>query len=183
MKKFERKMIEFNFEGEINYNRKLTTIRADLTNFFNEIEKYIEVKNKSAYKENLMQQFKEEFSDKHKKDFPPILSLERVMELCDVDFTRLNFLIVKVDNAAIDIDFDTQEPTEQTDFGYYTENENQNFWLTYLQNICNAIYTSDRPTTHFWNADLVRGFGNMLNYDFATQKLKPNKEFIKTIKI
>lgn len=166
-------------EWETNHNKDLNTLRTHLTAFFDEVAKYIEVTDKNAYKGKFISTFLAEFETKYKASYPPLMSLEKILMVSDVNVNKLKKLVNDIEAIGIDIDFNTMEETNPMDFAVYTENEEQNKMFQYAQNICDAIYTTDRPNIHFWNADLVRSFGGLMVYDFSKQQIVPNLLMIK----
>lgn len=166
-------------EYESNHNKSLNELRNHLKAFFEEVGKYIEVGDKNAYKGFYIGTFITEFEKKYKASFPPFMSLDKILQMSEVNVSKLKKIVNDIEAINIDIDFNTMEETNPIDFAIYTENEEQNKLYQYAQNICDAIYTADRPNIHFWNADLVRSFGGLMIYDFSKQQIVPNLLMIK----
>ena len=181
-KEFKPIQIGKQIEWETNHNKELTALRTHLTAFFDEVAKYIEVTDKNAYKGYFISAFITEFEKKYKGSFPPLMSLEKILQMSEVNVSKLKKLVNDIEAIGIDIDFNTMQETNPIDFAVYTENEEQNKLFQYAQNICDAIYTTDRPNIHFWNADLVRSFGGLMVYDFSKQQIVPNLLMIKQTK-
>ena len=178
-KEFKPIQIGYQIEWETNHNNDLNTLRTHLNAFFNEVAKYIEVTDKNAYKGKFITTFLAEFEKKYKASYPPLMTLEKILMVSDVNVPKLKKIVNDIEAIGIDIDFNTMQETNPIDFAVYTENEEQNKMFQYAQNICDAIYTTDRPNIHFWNADLVRSFGGLMVYDFSKQQIAPNLLMIK----
>jgi hypothetical protein len=169
-------------EWETSHNNDLNTLRTHLNAFFDEVAKYVDVTDKNAYKGKFISTFLTEFETKYKASYPPLMTLEKILMVSDVNVSKLKKIVNDIEAVDIDIDFNTMEETNPIDFAVYTENEAQNQLFQYAQNICDAIYTTDRPNIHFWNADLVRSFGGLMVYDFSKQQIVPNLLMIKQTK-
>ena len=176
---FKKIQIGYQKEWETNHNNDLNTLRTHLTAFFNEVGKYIEVNDKNAYKGKFITTFLTEFETKYKASYPPLMSLEKILMVSDVNVSKIKKIVNDIEAIRIDIDFNTMQESNPMDFAVYTETEAQNELFKYAQNICDAIYTTDRPNIHFWNADLVRSFGGLMVYDFGKQQIVPNLLMIK----
>ena len=176
---FKPIQIGYQKEYETSHNNELTALRSHLTTFFHEVAKYIEVTDKNVYKGKFITTFLAEFETKYKASYPPLMTLEKILMVRDVNVSKLKKIVNDIEAIGIDIDFNTMQETNPMDFAVYTENEMQNHLFQYAKNICDAIYTTDRPNIHFWNADLVRSFGGLMVYDFSKQQIVPNLLMIK----
>lgn len=176
---FKPIQIGYQKEYEANHKNNLTALRNHVTAFFNEVSKTVEVADKNAYKGKFISTFLTEFETKYKSSFPPVMSLEKIIQMSDVNVTKLKKIVNDIEAVGIDIDLNTLQEIEPIEFGVYTESEEQNKLFQYAQTICEAIYTPERPNIHFWNADLVRSFGGLMVYDFGKQQIVPNVLMIK----
>jgi hypothetical protein len=166
-------------EWETNHKNNLNALRNHVTTFFNEVSKTIEVEDKNAYKGNFIDKFLIEFEAKYKGSFPPVMSLEKIIQMSDVNLPLLKKIVNDIEAVGIDVDLNTLDEIEPIDFGVYTESEEQEKLYKYAVGICEAIYTNDRPNMHFFNADLVRSFAGLFVYDFTKQQIVPNVLMIK----
>lgn len=176
---FKPLLIDYDYQREANYKAEVNTHRQRITDFFNTIGKFIEVENKNDYKGNLVGTFLTQFEAKYKDSFPSVMTLNRIVEVCDVPMSTIKKLANEIDHSNIHLDFDTLQEINPLDFGIYTETEEQNKLFLYAKNICDAIYKEDRPTVHFYNADLVRSFAGLMVYDFQKGQIKPSVMLIK----
>lgn len=158
------------------FEANLTHLRTLLSDFFSEVDKFIQVEDKNVYKGNLINCFVKNFEDKYRKEFSSMLTIDKVMELCEVNTDKLKSLATKIKEYNIEIDYNTLEAKE-VDFTIYTESEEHNKLYHYVKKITDAI--EDKPNNHFfYHSDLVRGFNGLVYYDFSSQTIKPNINFI-----
>jgi hypothetical protein len=170
--------IGFNEGERAKFETDLINIKNLLNDFFSECEKYIEIKDKNKYKGSLFNSFVNDFSNKYKSKFPEILTIDKILELSNVNTDKLKFLSSKIQELKLNIDYNSLE-METPDFCIYTSNLEENLLFQYAQGISKAIHENKPSHLSFFNADLQRGFTGLLLYDFSTQKLIPNIGFIK----
>ena len=84
-KTFTPIVIGYNASAESNYKANLSTKIERLTQFFEECTKYVDIKDKNAYKPNLYNSFVEDFSKKYKTQFSTLLTIDKILELSEVD--------------------------------------------------------------------------------------------------
>jgi hypothetical protein len=166
-------------EWETNHKNNLTALKSHINAFFNEVSKTIEVEDKNAYKGNFINKFLIDFEAKYKSSFPSVMSLEKIVQMCEVNLPLLKKIVNDIEAVGIDVDLNTMQELNPIDFGVYTESEEQEKLYKYAVGICEAIYTNDRPNLHFFNADLVRSFAGLFVYDFTKQQIVPNVLMIK----
>jgi hypothetical protein len=106
------------------------------------------------------------------------MSLEKVLELCEVNTDKIKALASKINEYQIEIDLNTNE-AKTPDFTIYTESIEQNLLYKYASEIEKAIFDNKPTEITFFQSDLQRGFSGLLIYDFSTQRLKPNIGYIK----
>ena len=179
-KEFKPIVIGYNASAESNYKANLSTKIDRLTQFFEECTKYVDIKDKNAYKPNLYNSFVEDFSKKYKEQFSELLTIENILELSEVPVDKLRFLAAKINEIDIDLDFNTYEAS-MPDFTIKTESIEENLLWNYANGISKAIH-ENRPTNlslTFFNADLQRAFCGLMIYDFSSQRLVPNVSWIK----
>jgi hypothetical protein len=177
-KEFKPIVIGYNASAESNYKANLSSKIERLTQFFEECTKYVDIKDKNAYKPNLYNSFVEDFSAKYKSQFSELLTIDKILELSEVPVDKLRFLAAKINEIDIDLDFNTHEASTP-DFSIKTESIEENLLYEYSKRIAAAIHDNKPEYMTFFYADLVRGFANILQYDFNSQKLVPNVSYIK----
>lgn len=163
------------------HEAKLNAFRTHLSDFFKEIEKHIQIENKSDYKQNPLEAFFEKWEAQHRNKFPEMLSLEKCLELAEVNTDKLRFLSVRINQVKneIELNWDTLEAAK-IDFGIYTDNLTQNQILDLLNALVKNIEKAKQYKNPIYPSDLLRAFGGMLIFDYKDQKLKPNIQFIKS---
>jgi hypothetical protein len=173
---FKPLAIGVNESEKQRFEADLTQFKALVSDFFSEVDKFIQVEDKNAYKGNLINTFVKDFEDKYRAEFSSILTIDKVMELCEVNTDKLKSLAEKIKEYNIEIDYNTGE-AETRDFTIYTESEEHNNLYHYVKKITDSI--AENPNNHFfYNSDLVRGFNGLVYYDFSTQSIKPNITYI-----
>ena len=161
--------------SEARYKANLSALKTHLSDFFSEASKFIKIENKTLYEQNLFNTFLGEFNTQLKHEFPPMLSLEKCMELAEVNTNKLKYLSDKITelNKDIQLNFDTYEAPEK-DFGIYTQNTTQNQLYKMLTTLIETINHCRKHQNPIYYGDLLRGFGGMLIFDHLTQQLQPN---------
>jgi len=177
-KEFKPVPIGYKEHEKRQFELDLSTFTSYLNDFFSEIAKYIEVKDKNAFKGKFLNMFLDLFSEKYKSQFPQFMSLEKVLELCEVNTDKIKTLAFKISEFKIEIDLNTNE-AKIPDFTIYTESIEENLLYKYASEIEKAIYDNKPTEITFFQSDLQRGFSGLLLYDFSTQRLKPNIGYIK----
>ena len=95
-KDFKRIAIGYNEAQKKQFESDLNAFTSYLNDFFSEIAKYIEVKDKNVFKGNFLNTFLELFAQKYKCQFPEFMSLEKVLELCEVNTDKIKALASKI---------------------------------------------------------------------------------------
>jgi len=148
-----------------------------LSDFFGEVDQFIQVKNKNEFKGNFYNKFKEEFAATYKGKFPEIVNLEKQLELASVNVNKLKFLSEKLSEYSdIQINLNTNE-IEKVDFGLYTTNENENRLLVFLKSLVDTIHQAEQYT-NVNKVHIQSAFSNSIFFDHLEQKFKPNYYFI-----
>lgn len=177
-KEFNPIVIGIDEGRKTRFESDLKAITSHLTAFFDEASKYVQIEDKNLYKRNLLNSFISDFSAKYKSQFSELLTIDKILELSNVDTHKLRFLESKIKEINIEIDYNTHE-VETPDFSIKTNSIEENLLWNYANNLSKAIHENMPNGITFFYSDLVRGFSNVLFYDFSTQRLKPNIGYIK----
>jgi len=94
--------------------------------FFDYIQRFIQVEDRNVFKSNLYASFIDEFTAKFEGNFPPQLSVRKQLELMEIDTARIDYLIQEIESIKIDIDLSTGQPTEVPEFRVFTKSEQEN---------------------------------------------------------
>jgi hypothetical protein len=178
-KEFQRILIENAEHLQKDYisrfNAKIKTFEA-LCNY---MKHFIPIEDKNEFTSEIYETFLNKFLKKNKDDFPKNSPINSMLNFMQVNTQKLQDLITEF--QAIDfeenINFNAPE-LEDKDFGIYTETDEQNFLFFRLQNIITEISKLEALNKTILKAPLVQAFQFMLHYDFYTQQLKPNSNFI-----
>ena len=176
-KPFKPMLIAIDHHKQRNYDTQKSTFLAILSDFWNEAEQFIQVKNKNEFKGNFYNTFKQQFSATYKGKFPEIVTLEKQMELASVNTNKLKFLSDKLaEFSDIEIDLNTNE-IKEIDFGLYTSNENENKLLIFLTSLVDTIHQAEQYT-NVHKGHIQQAFSNCIFFDHSEQKFKPNYYFV-----
>lgn len=175
--KFKPMLISIDVHKQRNYDTQKSTFLAILSDFWNEAEQFIQVKNKNDFKGNFYNTFKHQFSETYKGKFPEIVTLEKQMELASVKTDKLKFLSEKLaEFSDIEIDLNTNE-FKEIDFGLYTSNENENRLLIFLTSLVDKIHEAEQ-FTNVHKGHILQAFNNCIFFDHSEQRFKANYYFI-----
>ena len=177
-KEFKPIVIGYDESSKKRFEANLTALSVHLKDFFTECEKYVQIEDKNVYKGNLLNSFISDFSKKYKTQFSELLTIDKILELSNVDTHKLRFLESKIKEINIEIDYNTHK-AETPDFSIKTNSLEENLLYEYASGIAAAVHKTKPEYLTFFYADLVRGFANILQYDFNSQRLVPNVSWIK----
>ena len=177
-KTFTPIVIGYDESSKKRFEANLTALSVHLKDFFTECEKYVQIEDKNVYKGNLLNSFISDFSKKYKTQFSELLTIDKILELSNVDTHKLRFLESKIKEINIEIDYNTHK-AETPDFSIKTNSIEENLLWNYANNLSKAIHENMPNGITFFYSDLQRGFANVLLYDFSTQRLVPNVSYIK----
>ena len=174
---FKPILITVNAEAENEFNLRKTAFLTILEDFFSECEQFIEITDKNVFRTNFFSTFKELFAQKYKGQFPEIVTIDKQMELANVNVNKLRFLSDKLnDFSDIQIHLNTNE-VEAPDFGIYTSSIEQNKLLEFLFRLSSTIHEAE-DYTNLNKGMLLNGFNSMLSYNHEEQMFIPNFYFV-----
>ena len=142
--------------------------------FFDYIQRFIQVEDKNAFKPNLYSSFIDEFTAKFQGNFPPQLSVRKQLELMEVDSTKIDYLIREIESIKIDIDIITGQPTDVPEFRVFTKSEQENKLFDYLTRTIVTIEEGKHFGIHVYPAEICRAFSGYIGFDFDKNCLVPN---------
>jgi len=176
-KPFKPMLIAIDHHKQRNYDTQKSTFLTILSDFWNEAEQFIQVKNKNEFKGNFYNTFKQQFAETYTGKFPEIVTLDKQMELASVKTDKLKFLSEKLaEYSDIEIDLNTNE-IKEIDFGLYTSNENENKLLIFLTSLVDTIHQAEQYT-NVHKGHIQQAFSNCIFFDHSEQKFKPNYYFV-----
>ena len=136
---------------EERFAKSLDAKRRLLSELFAYMGEFISIDDKHEFKSDIYGTFLNRFLVKHKNDFPSGINANKLMELMNVNINKLNFLIDKIEDIKIDLDYETSEPLTTPDFGIYTETEKQNKEYHALKLISDAVTKASK------NYEFIKG--------------------------
>lgn len=142
--------------------------------FFDYIQRFIQVEDRNVFKSNLYASFIDEFTAKFEGNFPPQLSVRKQLELMEVDTARIEYLIREIEAIKIDIDLNTGQPTNVPEFRVFTKSEQENKLYSYLTRTIAAIDEGKEFGIHVYPSEICRAFSGYIGFDFENNCLVPN---------
>jgi len=133
-KEFKPIVIGYDESSKKRFEANLTALSVHLKDFFTECEKYVQIEDKNVYKGNLLNSFISDFSKKYKTQFSELLTIDKILELSNVDTHKLRFLESKIKEINIEIDYNTHK-AETPDFSIKTNSIEENLLWNYANNL------------------------------------------------
>lgn len=142
--------------------------------FFDYIQRFIQVEDKNAFKQNLYASFIDEFTAKFQGNFPPQLSVRKQLELMEVDTARIEYLIREIEAIKIDLDLNTGQPIDVPEFRVFTKSEQENKLYSYLTRTIAIIEEGKEFGIHVYPSNICQAFSGYIAFDFENNCLVPN---------
>ena len=166
----------------LGYNTELEkTLRVDAEvkiKAFNDVFEYcaqfVHIKDIKLFEATPYDYFIQLFNEKYRNEFPSIVGLEKMLELSDVNCSKIKSLVEKYKSIDIYIDINTMQP-DIADCNIYATTQKQidlHKIALELITVLDKLKTSEH---HFWNAQICQASGNLITIDFAnSSKFVPN---------
>ena len=141
-------------------------------------EKHIVVADTKAFAGSFTSYFKRVFMDSHRDKIQLEISVDKLLDLMDIDLLPLAHLESKYrDNKSL-LSFDTPDGVpapviDKTQFETYTNSSEQNEVLRDTRRLIEAIQKVEQHT-HVYPANFVAATSNLLGYDMRKGKYYPN---------
>jgi len=158
------------------FNDNLERIIALLKDLFNEVDTFITLKDKNILKGNIYNGFKDEFKQQYEGKFPEILSIEKCLELAEVNTDKIKYLEQQISKIDIDINYNTLK-TKTPDFSIYIEKAEHLKLYDYMTRL-SAVVNEGKQHRTFFFANIIQGTNQLLQYDWSKQEVKPNTRVI-----
>jgi hypothetical protein len=168
--------VGYNKEQEKVFKRDLEVKQNAFRTAKTYAEQFINVDATEFYRD-FTQAFKTAFITKHRNDFPPIVSDDKMLELSGVELKRLIELQKVFNSINIELNPDTLEPTDEPDFGIYITGEKQLELYNQLKTICDNV-NDFRKVSNIQPASFIQAFGGALTFDWSTATIQPNVAYI-----
>jgi len=157
------------------FNAKIMRYEA----LYSYLSKFISIEDKNTLTSDIYSTFITLFLEKESANFPPNAPINSILTFFEVNTNKIQVLIDEFNAIDFEETIDYNAPIlQEKDFGIYTQNEAQNNLFFRLQNIITEISKLEALNKTILKAPLVQAFQQMLQYDFLTQQLKPNSNFI-----
>ena len=155
---------------------QLDKLKKYLSKFIFEVSDYNEFKESPATTTyNLVK-------NSYGKDFPEYIEIDALYTLIGLNLIELNSLLHSVNSISVEIDWQTYEATPP-EFYTYTVNQKQNDAFNLIQYAIDSVNkTGDKLGVHIYPFEITKGFNGMVKFDFITNKLQPNTNFILDLK-
>ncbi len=158
------------------FNANLERLTALVKDLFSEVDKFITLKNKNVLKGNIYEGFKKEFKVQYEGKFPEILSIEKCLELAEVNTDKLKYLEQQISTIDIDLNYNTMK-CKQPDFSIYIDKAEHLKLYDYMQRLSEVVNEGKQHRTLFF-ANIIQGTNQLLQYDWNKQEVKPNTRAI-----
>ena len=165
---------------EKEYNVNVETKKKRFKTLFDYLSTFIDTQDKNAFDGKIYDEFIQRFSDKHFANYPT-LKIEKILDLHDCRSHQVEALINDFEAIKIDWDFESNTTKEQRDFTIKTEYPEQNERYLNTNKLIDALATL-KSERHIYFADIVKGLNGIVAYDFSTQNIVPNLNYVLGIK-
>lgn len=166
---------EWEAEKELKIEN-LLALKNHLSNFLFEVKDYNEFKaNPSTILYDLVK-------NSYGHDFPAYIQPEALYSLVGLNLNEVYNLIHQVNSVSVQMDWNTHEATPP-EFYTYTVNQKQNDAFHLIRYLINTMeQTGEKLTTHIYPMQVLKGLNGMVTFDFTTNKMIPNTNFILDLK-
>ena len=135
----------------------------------------------NAFSENPKEYFINAFNTKYENDFPPIVTLEKKLELCGIDIHKIGrleseFHTIKIENFN-PVKLNAPEP----DFSIYAVNSEAVSRYEKTKKLCDLL-NELRTENTIYPANIIQGVSGVIGFNFQTNKFDINIGFINQIK-
>lgn len=132
-------------------------------------EKYIDVNDAEAFSNSFTGYFKDAFLKKNRSKIQLDISVDKLMDLLEVDITPLAQMEYRYKENDSTLAFDAPDGIpapvlDKSKFEMYTNSSDQNEVLRDARRLIKAVEKASRHT-HFFPADIARGTNNSIGYD------------------
>lgn len=176
MEKLNRIKIGTDEHLQKTFNANLERLTALVTDLFSEVDKFISLKNKNVLKGKIYEGFKSEFKAQYEGKFPEILSIEKCLELSEVNTDKLKYLEQQISTIDIDLNYNTMK-CKKPDFGIYIDKAEQLKLYDYMKRLSEVVNEGKQHRTFFF-ANIIQGTNQLLQYDWSKQEVRPNTRAI-----
>lgn len=142
---------------------------------------FLLIKDLNAFSEKPKQYFLNAFDEKYKNEFPPIVTLEKKLELCNIDIQKITRLEAEYKQIEITgfepLTLSAQEP----DFNIYANDKEAVTRYEKTKILCDLL-NELRETNQVYPANVIQGVSGAIGFNFQSNKFDINVGFINQIK-
>ena len=151
---------------------------------FNELltycNQFVLIKDLNAFSENPKQYFLNAFDEKYKSDFPPIVTLEKKLELCNIDIQK----IARLETEYKQINVTGFEPltlsAQEPDFNIYAIDKEAVTRYEKTKILCDLL-NELRETNQVYPANVIQGVNGAIGFSFQENKFDINIGYVNQI--
>lgn len=166
-------------EKENEYLNKVEAKTKSYKTLFEYLNTFVSIDQPERYEGKIIDEFLERFYDKHHAAFPT-LSLAKILELHSCYRHKVDALVSAFESIDMEWDFTKNQPKhEAPDFQIYATTENEIKLYTYLTDLIKVQEKVKESGINFHPAPFIQSFPFALTFDFATNSVKPNIDYIK----
>ena len=164
---------------ESEYNQKVSSKTNAFKALFSYLNTFVNVDDIERFNGRIMDEFLERFYDKYHEEFPT-LSLDKILELHSCHKHKVDALVNAFESVDMEWNFERNQPKhEAPNFKIYASTENEVKLYSYLNELIQAQEKLKDSGISFHPAPFIQAFPFALTFDFATNAVKPNIDFIK----
>lgn len=169
-----------NVDAEKSFTINLEGKKERLEALLEYMQGFIDIKDFEFLESNIKNHFIESFEEKYRSDFPPIVNLEKRLELCGVDIQKLDKLIS--DYNAIQVQgFNAKTRTApKPNFDIYANDETAVNRYESTKKLCD-ILNDLRTSQTIYPANVVQGVAGIIGFNFMENKFDINISYINSI--
>jgi hypothetical protein len=164
-------------------NEYKTTVEAKKKRFDALLEycnQFISIENLNAFSDNPNEYFKKAFNEKYENDFPPLVSYEKKLDLCNISQAKIyelesNYKAIQIEN------FDPVKlSAPDKDFNIYAIDSEAEKRYKKTKQLCDLL-NDLRNEFQVYPANVVQGVTGAITFNFQTNQFDLNVNFINQI--
>jgi hypothetical protein len=142
---------------------------------------FISIENLNAFSDNPNEYFKKAFNEKYENDFPPLVSYEKKLDLCNISQAKIyelesNYKAIQIEN------FDPVKlSAPDKDFNIYAIDSEAEKRYKKTKTLCELL-NDLRNEFQVYPANVIQGVTGAITFNFKTNQFDINVNFINQIK-
>lgn len=164
--------------AESEFYKLVKSKKEAFTDALTYVTKFVDVKDKKAFADDMLGTFNELWKSTHGKDFSKLISTGAQMQQAGINLEHLRNLATKFTDAAVEIDLNTLEPISVPDFGIYLTDKTQIQRFKALETVVFALDEMKNLGLNYYPLNIQAATSNTIVFDFHTNSLKPNLQLL-----